>query len=862
MGQHAFTAGESGFAGGSLGMGASNVVNEDEAAATGEGTMTPLGKDLIQPGGDSPGSVEKLLPGEKNGVAGNDDRVLMGVHDGRSDGWYASSVEMVTCPDTYPLWRTRRPVVLVLTDPPPKLADDDGDNNKTGSAESGVFHHHYRYLAVTPGAENDGAHGLTKYSDSNEPNSIENMLSKTKISSGSLGQLAGLDATTSSTDGSHSFPVSLWENPFLTSGDDDDSWKSSRSLARLSSMSSAGALSIYSDATSIQRMGGGLDPDYVLGNLPYRTLDIDVATASVTKSLAFADENSLEYTEDGILIDNWNGAEDVTYRPYRVREGLRIQKSEEEEKEEERMISSMTTDEYNEEKSTDLEAEKPQRRFFIVCYHLPVMVTKDPTTGEWQASWSESLLAKTCQGTFVSDAHRIGTITTNVSVTESDKKALRSLLASMDCTVLFFDDATRDAHYKGFCKQVLWLAFHHVDLLDMREPAVSFDLDATSTKKPVDGTLFDLGSSWDQRQVNEWWEAYNAVNRTFAVEVAKMVQPEDVVWIHDYHLSLLPKMLGEEEKRIKLPSLTKKIFFLHIPFPASMIFKEMECGPLVLEGMLNADVVGFHSFTEARHFLSSAKRILGLSNDSLEGGLIGVRYQKRTVVITMRSVSIEPYMVDAVMQLPTTIDGEESLQSKHTGRMIIAGLDVAQYLSGIGPKLITYEQLLHDMPTWKDNIVLVQRCLIPGARRLDEARTIREIRFIVQRIKNKYGDAVIDYEEIFGSTLPVDQRLALWKASDCLLNTELRCGLNLLPLEYVYAQKAAEVPGIVIASEFSDVFGVLNGALRISPYAIKDTVETIDKTLTMSKEDREGRHLRDIEFVSSSSSTQWMQNVL
>lgn len=214
------------------------------------------------------------------------------------------------------------------------------------------------------------------------------------------------------------------------------------------------------------------------------------------------------------------------------------------------------------------------------------------------------------------------------------------------------------------------------------------------------------------------------------------------------------------------------------------------------------------------------------------------------------------------MRLPSAIGGEAALRSKHAGRMIIAGLDSAQYLSGVGLKLSAYEMLLRDSPTWRDKLVLVQRCLITGARQLDEANTIREIRMLVNQIKTKYGDAVIDYEEVFGSTLPIGQRLALWRASDCLLNTEVRCGLNLWPLEFVFAQKGLDSPGIVISSEFSAVANVLNGALRINPFDTKLTLSTIDKALTLSKDEREGRHLRDVEFVSSSSSAQWIKNIL
>lgn len=220
------------------------------------------------------------------------------------------------------------------------------------------------------------------------------------------------------------------------------------------------------------------------------------------------------------------------------------------------------------------------------------------------------------------------------------------------------------------------------------------------------------------------------------------------------------------------------------------------------------------------------------------------------------------FLSSASLRLPSAIAGEAELRSKHAGRMIIAGLDSAQYLSGVGLKLSAYEMLLRDSPTWRSKLVLVQRCLIPGARQLDEASTVREIRMLVNQIKSKYGDAVIDYEEVFGSTLPIDQRLALWRASDCLLNTEVRCGLNLWPLEFVFAQKGLDSPGIVISSEFSAVANVLNGALRINPFDMKLTLSTIDKALTLSKDEREGRHLRDVEFVSSSSSAQWIKNIL
>ena len=749
-GRDAYNSGASGFAGGSLGVGATNVLRENEDARRFSSSNSESSSAAVVVGGAN-GNDALLVDNETNRGCGfstqqkqqllhHHQNIMMGVRDSHSQ-WYASSVEMVTCPETYPLWRTRRPVIVALTDKATitttstsnnsenvHMLDDDDDDEKaavaapSSSSQSGIHHHRYRYLVVTPGAETESSHGLmgnvgdeyysppddTTTTDDQTMANMQDVFHKTKISSGNLMHPTSYSSSSimadttipendnnvmTSNDYGSSCPVTLWENPFLgtttmTNNYSNGVGEDAIMEDAVSREVSTSALSVYSEATSTRRGnnvgagGGGMGNtprDYDLINLPFRTLDIDVATASVVKvpyssNGRMDDDNNIDeededsspfspkYTEDGILIDTWNDCNDVTFQSYRILEGINARrgskKADDDDDDDEEagrdldMASSLS--EGGNSMTMAIETEKLNNRIFIVCYHLPVTVSKDPNTGEWTACWAESLLAKTENSSFVSayNPHWVGTVTTDYIIDENDKQALRSILAAMDCTVLFFDEDVRDAHYKGFCKQVLWLAFHHVDILDMRDPAFSLDLDAASGN-PVqpDGTLFDLRSSWDQRTFGRWWEAFKFVNHTFAEEVAKMVTPEDVVWVHDYHLSLLPKLLGDEEEKSNAPRLTKKIFFLHIPFPVSMIFKELECGPAILEGMLNADVVGFHGFTDARHFLSSAKRILGVSHENLVGGLIGVQYKKRIVAVTMSSVSVEPAMVDGEISL-------------------------------------------------------------------------------------------------------------------------------------------------------------------------------------------------------------------
>jgi trehalose 6-phosphate synthase/phosphatase len=491
-------------------------------------------------------------------------------------------------------------------------------------------------------------------------------------------------------------------------------------------------------------------------------------------------------------------------------------------------------------------------RIFFVCFHLPVVVVQNPTTMEWQASWSESILARSEGSQILStyQGHWVGTVTTLPPLqNDTDREIVRNILEQMKCIPIFLDPMVRQSHYYGFCKQVLWPAFHNIDLLDMS--TCGWLSDPTS-----------VASDWDQGRLEDWWHAYIAVNEEFSMKMTNMLRAGDIVWIHDYHLSLLPHKLADWEMSKFGKKVTRKVFFLHIPFPTSQIFRELECGETILKGMLHADVVGFHAFDHARHFLNAAKRILGLNYESLVGGLIGVNFEGSTVLVSMSNVSIEPRMVDAALMLPSVQMGRDEIKRKHTGRTIISGVDIGQRLSGASLKLLAYERLLQDYPSWQPHVVMVQRILIPGTRRADEELTTLELRALVKRIQDKFGTAVIDYQEVIGSSLPMDQRLALWRASDILMSTAIREGLNHWPMEFIYAHKEPEPPGIVITSEFSAVSSILNGALRVNPYDIQATITMIDRALSMDQQEREGRRYRDIFFVSNSPSDKWVKNVL
>ena len=271
------------------------------------------------------------------------------------------------------------------------------------------------------------------------------------------------------------------------------------------------------------------------------------------------------------------------------------------------------------------------------------------------------------------------------------------------------------------------------------------------------------------------------------------------------------------------------------------MFRELEHGESILEGILHADSIGFHAYDHARHFLNASKRILGLVSESLVGGLIGVRHRNTKVIVTISNVSIESNVISRAMTSTLVLEGAKRLTDRHGERTIIAGLDIAQGLSGLSLKLLAYEKLLADYPNWQGKVVLVQRCLIPGSRVADEADTLSHVRYLVERIWKGFGDDVIDYVEIMGSMLLMACRLVLWLASDVFMSTPIREGLNLLPLEYVFSRRSPATPGVTITSEFRTVRTILNGALRVNPFDIQVSSTSIDTALTMEMNERISR---------------------
>jgi trehalose 6-phosphate synthase len=228
------------------------------------------------------------------------------------------------------------------------------------------------------------------------------------------------------------------------------------------------------------------------------------------------------------------------------------------------------------------------------------------------------------------------------------------------------------------------------------------------------------------------WSAYKQVNRLFAKTMAKDVQDGDMIWVHDYHLMLLPEMLREEigdtKKNVKIG------FFLHTPFPSSEIYRILPVREQLLMGVLQCDLIGFHTYDYARHFLSSCARILEVGTTPN-----GVEYGGKYVTVAAFPIGIDPDKFVEGLKKPKVIDRINALKKKFEGVKLIVGVDRLDYIKGVPQKLHALEVFLTENPEWVGKVVLIQ-VAVPSREDVEEYQNLRAVvNELVGRINGKFG---------------------------------------------------------------------------------------------------------------------------
>lgn len=384
-----------------------------------------------------------------------------------------------------------------------------------------------------------------------------------------------------------------------------------------------------------------------------------------------------------------------------------------------------------------------------------------------------------------------------------------------------FPNPDEAAAHQEFCNSVLWPLFHYIP----------FNLGERSYHVEMFRAYVRVNRFYAQAMIEEW--------RRSGVDEA-----DAMFWVHDFQLCLVPKMI-----RDWLPN-ARVGFFLHIPFPTSEVFRILAPRKELLEGMLGADLLGFHTYDYARHFLCTCERILGLRTrpDSIDNKGIDVH------------IAICPFGIDtdtfiAATKQNTVLELTAQLKDSLAGKKIIVGVDRLDYIKGIPHKLLAIEHFLESHPEWVGRVIFLQ-VTTPSTSASEEYHAFRaEILEMVGRINGRFAtieDTPIHYREV---NMTLEELCALYAGADVAMITSLRDGMNLVSYEYIVCQK--ESHGVLILSEFAGAAKNLPGALLVNPWDIEEVSDAIRQSLEMAELERELRHKKLYRYVIKHSSAAW-----
>jgi trehalose 6-phosphate synthase/phosphatase len=325
----------------------------------------------------------------------------------------------------------------------------------------------------------------------------------------------------------------------------------------------------------------------------------------------------------------------------------------------------------------------------------------------------------------------------------------------------------------------------------------------------------------------EGWDVYEAVNARYANAVAERYQPGDLVWVHDYQLLRTPALLRE-----RLPD-ARIGFFLHIPFPNPEMFFTLPTRSWLVEGMMGADLVGFHTRRYLGHFRAALRRLFGLEMDA-EGYVL---WRGRRV-----RLGVFPIGVDARRLADRAASSEVTdrlAEIKSPEQRLLVGIDRLDYTKGIGRRLLAVERLFVAHPRWRECARFVQ-VAVPSRDRVAAYRRFRrEVEGSVGRINGHLGTPTWTPIHYLYRGVSADMVLALCRAADVFLVTPLRDGMNLVCKEFVASR--VDEDGVLVLSEFAGAADELTEALLVNPYDVDGTAEAIHRALTMDEPERRRR---------------------
>ena len=353
----------------------------------------------------------------------------------------------------------------------------------------------------------------------------------------------------------------------------------------------------------------------------------------------------------------------------------------------------------------------------------------------------------------------------------------------------------------------------------------------------------------------EAWARYVDVNERFAETIIDHCEPDSRVWVHDFHLMLVPAMLRARAPRLSIG------FFLHIPFPSSEVYRLLPAREQLLRGVLGADYVSFQVGDYARHFRSSCLRMLGIDSepDWLE-------VDDRRVGIGVDPIGIDVDGFREVLADPETERLLADLERQYEGRRLLVGVERLDYTKGIPQKLHAFERFLEQDPQRARTTTMIQ-VVVPSRLDSPEYRAQRdEIELLIAGINGRFARPGVTPVEYIHRDISKPALVALYRRADVMMVTALRDGMNLVAQEFVLCQSEPGLPsrwrGALLLSELAGSAQVLPGALLVNPWNVDGVVEQLATALVLPARERQRRLETMAKRVEALESSRWAEGFL
>ena len=433
-------------------------------------------------------------------------------------------------------------------------------------------------------------------------------------------------------------------------------------------------------------------------------------------------------------------------------------------------------------------------RLIIVSNRLPVTIIESPSKGlEIQqsigglATGLNSFLRAYTRSQADAQYQWVGWPGIDGPAEKQDQ--IKDRLAKLNCHPVFIPKELSDAFLSGFCNNTLWPLFHHL-------PAFAG---------------FDAAH----------WEAYQKVNALFSEKIAEILQPGDMLWIHDYHLFLLPGLLHQQFPGLKIG------FFLHIPFPTNNNLQLLpeSCRKALLKGLTGCDLIGFHTEEYLRNFKDTFTRQVGALPEE-------IKLETRPM-----GVDFEQIQTTARTQAPS--EYQDHLLSHTENQKLILSVDRLDYTKGITQRLNAYQEFLLESPVWQRKIVMIL-VVAPSREEVGHYQsTKKEIDELVGRINGKFGDFTWSPIIYLYRTFTQAQLVELYSLCDIALITPLKDGMNLIAKEYLAAR--VESTGVLILSKNAGAAKELSGSIIIDPNSVDSMAKGIKQAVEMNTAEQKQR---------------------